>query len=92
MGNAAYGYKWRKLCAQAKAYYSPRCHLCNGDIDLTLDRKHQQSWTLDHLHPVAIHGDTVPDLSAVRPAHRYCNERRGAAPLAQVISPRSENW
>jgi hypothetical protein len=90
MTSTAYGYKWGKLRARAKQFYPPYCHLCRGEIDTTLGRRDPMCWTLDHLYPVAIHGDTVPDLSEVRPAHRKCNERRGTQPLAP--SPRSEDW
>jgi hypothetical protein len=86
----AYGHHWEKLAKQAKSVYPPTCHLCNGRIDVTLTRFDPDSWALDHLYPVAIYGDTLPDISQVRPSHRKCNSRRGVQPLTP--SPRSEDW
>jgi hypothetical protein len=90
MPDPAYGYHWRALRLEAKRIYPPTCHLCHGAIDMTLSGRDQYGWTLDHLYPVTIHGNALPDISQVRPAHRKCNERRGARALTP--SPRSEQW
>jgi 5-methylcytosine-specific restriction endonuclease McrA len=83
-----YGATWRALRTEAKQIYPSICHLCHLDIDQTLHAKHPQSWTLDHLDPLA-DGVHLPTLDRVRPAHKGCNSRRGAG---GIVSPRSRDW
>lgn len=85
------GRAWRRLCAQAKTYYAPTCHLCGQAIDMHAPHNTPQQWTLDHLDPYKTHGPDVPTIDRVRPAHRGCNSRRHADPLVEH-SPRSEEW
>lgn len=90
MAKPAYAYAWQQLSKTARRVYPPTCHLCRDDIDLTLDPRHPDSWTLDHLDPALLHGARCPQLERVRPAHRRCNSARGARPVP--TSPRTEAW
>jgi len=58
--------------------YPPVCWICHRPIDLTLPARHPESWTLDHLDPVATHGTRVPPIERTRPAHWRCNSSRKA--------------
>jgi len=57
------------------------CHICQADIDLELRWPDPQCFTRDHLRPRSLGGsDSVRNQ---RPAHKVCNERRGAKPLTR---------
>lgn len=78
------------------------CHLCGEPIDYTLPAGHPLSFELDELVPLAAlpaeqRAAAAIDPRNVAPAHRICNERRGAKPLVsqQVRAmrlKRSEDW
>lgn len=73
------GRPWRRaqavVRAQVRDHHRP-CHLCGHPIDLTLPATHRQSFTVDHLDPLAL-GGPPRDLDRLAPAHRSCNSRRG---------------
>lgn len=49
----------------------PPCHICNGDIDYGAHHYDPNSFTIDHITPIARGGtDTLDNLAA---AHRGCN-------------------
>jgi 5-methylcytosine-specific restriction endonuclease McrA len=60
------------------------CHLCSGAVDASLSGMAQDGPTIDHLIPISLGGADGPDN--VRLAHRRCNSRRGAAPLAEAAA------
>ena len=53
------------------------CHLCGERIDLEADQFHSNSFTLDHLDPVALSDASYTRYGDVAPAHRKCNRARG---------------
>lgn len=55
------------------------CHLCMRFVRTDVPSDHPWSPTLDHLIPRSAGGPDTPDNLAT--AHRWCNTRRGAAPL-----------
>ena len=67
--------------ASALEFYGSKCYICNTEIDLTAPRQvGQPGWEkalhFDHIIPISKGG---PDeLANVRPAHAYCNQRKGA--------------
>lgn len=79
------GSEWRKLRARVKASGAP-CWICGKPIDYRLrwwvdpsdgKRKlHPLSFELDEIVPHSAGGRMI--YSNVRPAHRVCNQRRGA--------------
>ena len=70
--------RWRRILV---ARYGPSCHLCAGDIDLELRWPDPKCFTRDHLKPRRAGGrDTIRNQ---RPAHKVCNESRGAKPCAR---------
>ena len=78
------------------------CHLCGQPIDYSLPAGHPLSFELDELIPLAAlppeqRAAAAIDPRNVAPAHRICNERRGAKPLiAPVVRAMriktSERW
>lgn len=53
------------------------CHLCGCPIDYTLPHGHPMAYELDEIVPVS-RGGSPYDRANVAPAHRICNQRRGA--------------
>ena len=78
------------------------CHLCGGPIDYSLPAGNPLSYELDELIPLAALPEEQRAAAAINPnnvapAHRICNERRGAKPLiAPVVRgmriKTSERW
>jgi hypothetical protein len=58
------------------AAYGPYCHLCGEYV------KHGDR-TADHLTAVKAGGSTI--AGSLRPAHKTCNEFRGARPLTAAL-------
>ena len=56
------------------------CHLCRDAIDPTLSGMAPGGATIDHIVPVSKGGSDHPANVAI--AHRQCNVRRGARPIA----------
>ena len=69
------------------------CWICGEWIDRDLPPTHAQSWTADHMHPLAAGGHIMGELRA---AHRDCNARRGSGKTkaAQTRAPQrtSRDW
>ena len=53
------------------------CAICGKPIDYTLPSLHPMSYELDERVPVSLGGSPI-DPDNVQPAHRICNERKGA--------------
>lgn len=78
------------------------CHLCGQPIDYTLPAGHPLAFELDELVPLAslppeARSAAATDPRNVAPAHRICNEKRGAKPLESLQVrrlglKRSEDW
>lgn len=68
----------------------PPCALCHHDIDYSLRSPHPMSFVVDHIIPLALGG--TDELENKQPAHRVCNERKGAklldAPLPEPATIR----
>jgi 5-methylcytosine-specific restriction endonuclease McrA len=70
--------------AQVLQLHGAVCHICNGEIDLTLDRRiGKEGWEMslhiDHVIPISKGG---PDkLSNVKPSHGKCNLKKRATLL-----------
>lgn len=62
------------------------CALCGKPIDYSLPAGHPMSFELDEGVPVSQGGSPI-DPSNVQPAHRVCNERKGAGTSAKRGSP-----
>lgn len=65
--------------------YGYRCHICGKDIDPSLKRK-PGSLVFDHVKPLAGEGENKGTHSQdnLLPAHRVCNNRKGARPLESL--------
>jgi 5-methylcytosine-specific restriction endonuclease McrA len=85
--------KGGKRASEYGAYYEPYkrmdvvekygslCHLCGKEIDIQMSRKigqdgWQNSLHIDHVIPLSKGGDDT--LNNVRPAHAWCNMKKGA--------------
>ncbi len=75
-GKAAYKRKREQLKRRVQRE-GLTCHICGGEIDVTLDRRDRMSFTADHMEPLARGGHLV--RNELRPAHLSCNARRGDA-------------
>jgi len=76
---------WEKYTeAQVLDLHGAVCHICGGEIDLTLDRRigkegWEMSLQIDHVIPISKGG---PDkLSNVKPSHGKCNLKKRATLL-----------
>ena len=78
----ANGSRRRALAARVRASGEP-CHLCGLPVDLSLPAGHPLSFELDELVPVS-RGGSPTDPANVAPAHRCCNQWRGAKPMRYV--------
>ncbi|USC18124.1 HNH endonuclease [Rhodococcus sp. 11-3] len=74
-----------------RAQLEPVCGICGGPIDLSLPAGHKESWTLDHIIPLAQGGDPESPYN-VRPAHMRCNSARGAGSRAVRATRGSRAW
>jgi len=54
----------------------PPCGICHNDIDYDLPHLDPGSYVVDHIIPLALGGSD--DLDNKQPAHRACNEAKGA--------------
>ena len=70
------GHAWRKLRDQVLAN-ATHCALCG--LPLIPDAPPRSRWssTVDHIWPIALGGDALPPIDALRPAHYGCNVRLG---------------
>lgn len=77
-GNPRYanGNARRKLRARIRSLGLP-CAICGRPIDYSLPAGHPMSYELDEVVPVS-RGGSPTDPRNVQPAHRICNERKGA--------------
>jgi len=71
------GRTWRRFVALCKRELPPVCHLCGKLIDMRLHWNDPESWTIDHITPLAL-GGAPEDLANAAPAHRKCNSKKGA--------------
>lgn len=72
-------WRWRKRVARERRRLERQpelavCWLCGDPIDMQLPPLHARAFTLDHVVPIARHGDLHGET---RPAHRECNSSRG---------------
>lgn len=70
------GSRRRKLRARVKAMGLP-CAICGAPIDYSLPPLDPMSYELDEIVPVSLGGSEL-EFSNVQPAHRLCNQRKGA--------------
>jgi len=71
------GHRRRQLRKRVASLGLP-CAICGKPIDYSLEPGHPMSYELDEKTPVALGGDPL-DPRNVQPAHRICNERKGAS-------------
>lgn len=69
--------RFREACRAGRA----RCHICKQPVDYSLPAGHPQSWSLDHLVPVAKSPHRELDRSNWASSHLSYNKARGARAL-----------
>ncbi len=89
------GARRRAIRARWKAIGAP-CALCGKPIDYSLPAGHPMSFEVDEIIPVSRGGDPL-DFSNTQPAHRSCNQRKGAGRKRQSGAqasglPTSREW
>ena len=70
------GSRRRALRARLRAMRLP-CAICGAPIDYDLPPGHPLAFECDEVVPVALGGSEL-DWSNLQPAHRICNQRKGA--------------
>lgn len=83
---------WIELCKRLRRELPPVCHLCGGQIDLTLPHNDSRAWTLDHIESLMSNYERAHDVSNLAPAHRGCNSSKGAREGARMNVRRSRAW
>lgn len=73
----------RRHRAIVKAKGEP-CHLCHQPIDYSVASPHPESFTIDHIVPLAQGGKD--QLANIAPAHRRCNLAKNKRDLRVVGS------
>src|SRR5690606_21041443 len=71
--------RYKKLKAQFRAQCTERkatCHLCDQEIDYSLEYPDPESFTLDHLYPVSQYPELSEDPGNFRASHAKCNWNR----------------
>jgi 5-methylcytosine-specific restriction endonuclease McrA len=91
MGASELGYLYRKNRAIVKREAASVCHLCGLPIDQSLPRYHPDSWTCDHVVPLALGGHPY-DISNLAPAHWHCNSSKQDSLLRKSSSNTSNKW
>jgi hypothetical protein len=65
------------------------CWICGQWIDPALKTPHPQSWTADHVDSYA---RTKNNYGPLAPAHKVCNERRGAGRKPKPETKHARDW
>lgn len=81
------GPAYRALVDQVRREEHDRCWLCPRPIDMTARAPHYDSWSLDHIVPIAA-GGSLLDRANARAAHLGCNRDRKDAPALPKTSRR----
>jgi 5-methylcytosine-specific restriction endonuclease McrA len=81
------GPAYRALVDQVRRDEPTRCWLCPRPIDTTARAPHPDSWSLDHVVPIAA-GGSLLDRGNARAAHLGCNTARKDRPATPVTSRR----
>ena len=89
------GSRRTKLRNRVRAMGLP-CAICGHPIDYSLPAGDPMSYELDEIVPVS-KGGSPYDPGNVQPAHRICNQRRGAGrgdvrTPSQSVLPHSREW
>jgi hypothetical protein len=83
---------WRRLQAAQRARRLP-CFHCGQPIDYDLTWPHPQSFSADHLKPVATHPELAEDPGNLVSSHLLCNQVKGAdAHFSPVLGALSERF
>ncbi len=61
-----------------------RCHLCGDKVDPTVDRRHPDGATIDHLVPISLGGEDEP--ANVATAHWKCNRDKGTRAVGEQLA------
>ena len=85
------GRRWNRLKAEQRGKQLP-CWLCGQPIDYTLDKSSEDSFSVDHEHPLSTHPHLAEEPSNLRSAHLKCNKRRGNRKPNPTIGSPSETW
>jgi 5-methylcytosine-specific restriction endonuclease McrA len=77
---------WKALCQRLQRDREPVCWICGEAIDLWLPRNDRMAWTADHVLSLDEHPEIDPlDELNIKPAHRYCNSKKGARSYAGQV-------
>lgn len=77
------GAVYRRVSGQVIAN-GVRCGLCGKPLNKNLRAPHPYSTVCDHIVPISLGGDPL-DPNNLQPAHKVCNERKGASLGLRVV-------
>lgn len=68
------------------------CWLCGQPINYKADYPAEDSFTVDHMYPVATHPHLAEDPGNLRPCHALCNWARGTKKPQMRQSEPTRDW
>jgi 5-methylcytosine-specific restriction endonuclease McrA len=87
MGDIRKTRRWQQLRARIRATTPAVCWICGQRINLGLAWPDPESWTLDHIVPIA-EGGAGLDPANLRPAHAACNSKRRSTAAPRTVTSR----
>jgi 5-methylcytosine-specific restriction endonuclease McrA len=92
MGRSFDGRAFRKLKAALRRERRQPCWLCRQPIDYALPSEHPDSFSADHVLPVATHPELALVYSNLDAAHLDCNKRRQDKMPAPGLGDAAGQW
>ncbi len=77
--------------AECEAADEP-CWICTQRINYAASQYDEDTFELDHFHPVSTHPELAEDPTNWRAAHRRCNQVRGADTMRAELGTLSRAW
>lgn len=74
------------------AEHNLACALCGEPIDTTLDWRNPDAFAYDHKKSVVAYPELADDPENGQPAHKRCNESKGAGDERPGLGDPSEVW
>ena len=82
----------RTALKKLTAEHSLPCALCGQAIDTTLPMSSPESFAYDHILSIKTHPELADDPANGQPAHKRCNQNKGAGTAHPGLGDPSEVW
>lgn len=90
--DSASGHRWRKIQDYHRTHGAHICGLCGQAIDMRAPIRSPQSWSVDHITPVAEAPHLKYELSNTREAHYGCNSSRADGVANKRRANNTRDW